>query len=106
MPTAIGQFERRMDVPAPHLTARDVVLLRVVAGGATRADLQRDCAPLLAPRISGTEFRRAAELAISTLAGTQLVTETKGRLMRLPRAFKLLRPCCIRLASEHRHGPT
>jgi hypothetical protein len=77
---AIGQSERRTDFQTPALTVRDLVLLRIAAGGATRADLQRDVAPILAPQMSGTEFRRAAELAISTLGNAQLVSETKGRL--------------------------
>jgi hypothetical protein len=52
----------------------------VSASTATRADLQRDVAPLLAPRIPGAEFRRSAELAISALLGSQLISEAKGRL--------------------------
>lgn len=65
---------------SPLLTVRDLLLLRIAVGGATRADLQRDVAPLLASRISGLEFRRSAELALSTLTGAQLISETKGRL--------------------------
>jgi len=80
MSAAIGQSERRTETHSPLLNARDLVLLRIAAGGATRADLQRDVAPLMAPRVSGTEFRRQAELAISRLIGAQLVSETKGRL--------------------------
>ncbi len=66
MSAAIGQSERRTETQSPRLNARDLVLVRIAAGEATRADLQRDVAPLMAPRISGTEFRRQAELAIST----------------------------------------
>ncbi len=63
------------------LMVRDLLLLRVaIGGGATRADLQRDVAPLLTPKVSGAEFRRSAELALSTLAGAHLTTESKGRL--------------------------
>ena len=80
MTAAIGQSERRTDFQTPPLTVRDLVLLRIAAGGATRADFQRDVAPILAPQMSGTEFRRSAELAISTLCNTQLVSEAKGRL--------------------------
>ena len=80
MSAAIGQSERKFERQSPQLSVRDLVLLRISAGSATRADLQRDVAPLLAPRIPGAEFRRSAELAISTLTGTQLVTEAKGRL--------------------------
>ncbi len=84
MTAAIGQSEWKSEVASPspqqELGARDLMLLRVAAGGATRADLQRDVAPLLAPRVSGSEFRRSAELAISTLVGNLLVNEAKGRL--------------------------
>jgi hypothetical protein len=66
--------------PLPVLTVRDLLLLRIAVGSATRADLQRDVAPLLATKISGLEFRRSAELAISTLTGSQLIAESKGRL--------------------------
>lgn len=71
-----------------HLGVRDLLLLRIAVGGATRADLQRDVAPLLAPRVSGTEFRQAAELALSTLAGSQLTTEAKGRLTASAKGLK------------------
>ena len=80
MSAAIGQSERKFEAHFPELTARDLVLLRISAGTATRADLQRDVAPLLAPKLSGAEFRRSAELGISNLSGSQLVTEAKGRL--------------------------
>ncbi|HET6388317.1 hypothetical protein [Hyphomicrobium sp.] len=65
---------------ANNLGVSDLLLLRIAIGGATRADLQRDVAPLLAPRVSGTEFRRAAEFGLSTLSTSQLITEAKGRL--------------------------
>jgi len=80
MTAAIGQSEQRTGFHTPPFTVRDLVLLRIAAESATRADLQRDIAPILAPRISGSEFRRAAELAISTLGNAQLISETKGRL--------------------------
>jgi hypothetical protein len=80
MSAAIGQSERKFEAHFPELTARDLVLLRISAGTATRADLQRDVAPLLAPKLSGAEFRRSAELGISNLSGSQLVAEAKGRL--------------------------
>jgi hypothetical protein len=80
MSATIGQSERKFEAHFPELTARDLVLLRISAGTATRGDLQRDVAPLLAPKLSGAEFRRSAELGISNLSGSQLVTEAKGRL--------------------------
>jgi len=80
MSAAIGQSERKMEEPSAQLTVKDLVLLRISAGTATRADLQRDVAPLFAPRLPGAEFRRSAELGISTLTGNQLIAESKGRL--------------------------
>lgn len=64
----------------PILSINDLVLLRIAAGSATRADLQRDLAPMLAPRTPGTQFRRAAELAIGGHIARHLVTETRGRM--------------------------
>lgn len=79
MTAAIEHSELKTeDEPSPLLTVRDLLLLRVAVGSATRADLQRDVAPLLASKISGLEFRRSAELALSTLAGAQLISEAKG----------------------------
>lgn len=66
------------------LSLNDLVLLRIAAGTATRADLQRDLAPLLAPRTPGTQFRRAAELAIGGHVARHLATETRGRLSATP----------------------
>ena len=80
MSAAIGQPERKFEAHEPALTAKDLVLLRISGGTATRADLQRDVAPLLAPRLTGAEFRRSAELGISNLIGSQLVSESKSRL--------------------------
>ncbi len=80
MTVAIKQPEVRQEGSEAGLSIADLVLLRVTAGGATRADLQRDLAALVAPRVSGTQFRRAAELAIGGHAGRNLVTETRGRL--------------------------
>ncbi|MBS0238166.1 MAG: hypothetical protein JSR89_07070 [Proteobacteria bacterium] len=89
MSAAIEQSERTAATgPSSHLGVRDLLLLRIAIGGATRADLQRDVAPLLTPRISGTEFRRAAELALSTLAGSHAITESKGRLTASPKGLK------------------
>lgn len=65
---------------AAELTVHKAVLLRVASGSATRADLQRDLAELFTPRLSGTEFRRRAELAIAALTGKNLVSESRGRM--------------------------
>jgi hypothetical protein len=74
---------------SPLLTVRDLLLLRIAVGGATRADLQRDVAPLLASRIAGSEFRRSAELAISTLTGAQLIAESKSRLTATDKGYRV-----------------
>ncbi|MBA2126486.1 hypothetical protein DLM45_09670 [Hyphomicrobium methylovorum] len=97
MTAAIGHLELKLKSDQPtDITPRDVILLRIAAGGATRADLQRDVATLLTKRMSGTEFRQSAELAISSLTGSNLVTETKGRLAATPKglesAMAALRP--------------
>ena len=91
--------------PSPHPNLRDLLLLRIAVGGATRADLQRDVAPLLAARISGLEFRRSTELALSTMAGAQLTTESKGRLtVTEPRATGS-RMAVVRNCPAHETGP-
>ena len=41
----------------PALSIDDLVLLRVAAAPATRAELQRDLAALVAPKIPGTAFQ-------------------------------------------------
>ena len=67
------------ETPTP-LTIADLVLLRIAAGGASRAELQRDLAAIVAPKVPGTAFRRAAELAIGTHTAAGLLSEIKGRL--------------------------
>lgn len=62
------------------LSIDDLVLLRVAALPATRADLQRDLASLVAPKINGTAFRQAAERAIGALIEKKAITEQKSRL--------------------------
>ena len=66
--------------PSPHLSIDDLVLLRVAAGGASRAELQRDLAPLVAPKTPGTLFRQTAEIAIGTHGDQQLLIDVRGRL--------------------------
>ncbi len=66
------------------LSIADLVLLRVAAQSCTRAELQRDLAVLVAPKVSGTAFRRAAELAIGNHANRQFLSDTKGRLAATP----------------------
>lgn len=71
------------------LSVADLVLARVAAGGAHRADLQRDLAPLLAPETPGTVFRRQAEAAIAAQVAQQLLTDGKGRLQATPAGARL-----------------
>jgi hypothetical protein len=65
---------------AAALSVDDLVLIRIAAAAATRAELQRDLAALVAPKINGTIFRRQAELAIGTYVTQQLIAEQRGRL--------------------------
>ena len=65
---------------AAILSIDDLVLVRIAAAPATRAELQRDLAALVAPKITGTVFRRSAELAIGTYVTQQLIAEQRGRL--------------------------
>ena len=69
---------------SPHLAIADLILLRVATGSATRAELQRDLAVLVAPKVPGTAFRRAAEVSIGQHIARQLITDTKGRLTPTP----------------------
>ena len=79
--TAAGSKVVRSPAPSlSFLSISDLVLLRVASRGATRADLQRDLGPLVAPKTPGTLFRRAAEMAIGTQTAQALITESKGRL--------------------------
>lgn len=92
------------DPPASmRLSINDLVLLRIAAGSATRADLQRDLAALVAPRTPGTQFRRAAELAIGGLIARHLASETRSRLSATPAGEKtaatLLAPLTSDIAS-------
>lgn len=78
---------------APRLAIADLVLLRVAAGGATRAQLQKDLASLVAPRIPGTAFRQMAELAIGRHANQNLLSEAKGRLTLTGAGLRAAQAC-------------
>ncbi len=71
---------REQTATAAQFSIADLVLLRVAAGGASRAGLQSDLGSLVAPRVPGTAFRRAAEMAIGAHTAQALISETKGRL--------------------------
>ncbi len=58
-----------------------LILVRVAAaGGATRAEVAADLAPLFTHKLSPADWRRLAEKEIGQLVANGLVTETKGRL--------------------------
>ncbi len=80
MAAAQSKVQRASVPERAALTIADFVLIRVAASGATRADLQRDLATFFAPKVSGTAFRRGAELAIGNFTAQGLVSEAKGRL--------------------------
>ena len=84
MATAQNRAGRIQPARAAHLAIADLILLRVATGSATRAELQRDLAALVAPKVPGTAFRRAAEVAIGQHDARQLISETKGRLTPTP----------------------
>ena len=83
-----GQPASHRPSQGPRLAIADLVLIRAAAGGTTRAELQRDLAPLVAPRIAGTAFRQAAELAIGSHTARQWLAESKGRLSITPSGLK------------------
>lgn len=65
---------------SPRLTVDGAILIRAAAGDASRAELQRDVLPIFQPSISGTAFRKAAELAIQRLTRDGLALDAKGRI--------------------------
>ena len=78
--TAASSQQTQLAAGGARLSVDDLVLIRIAAAPATRAELQRDLAVLVAPKINGTLFRRSAELAIGTYATQQLISEQRGRL--------------------------
>lgn len=59
----------------------DLLLSRIVcAGGASRAQLQRDIGPVFSNRLSPAEWRRGVEAALERLADAGLVREQRSRL--------------------------
>jgi hypothetical protein len=75
-----SKIQRSAAPERPALTIADMVLVRIAAGAATRADLQRDLAAFFAPRVSGTAFRQGAELAIGNFSAQGLISDVKGKL--------------------------
>lgn len=69
------------DAPAAdRLSMAALVLIRVAAASAVRAELQRDLGAVFGGKSSGTAFRRAAELAIEGLTADAKIIDVKGRL--------------------------
>ena len=59
-----------------------LILVRTTAsGGATRADIATDLAPLFTHKLSPADWRRLAEKEIGNLIANGLVAETRGRLV-------------------------
>ena len=80
MAVAPSKNTRGSENDGARLSISDLVLLHIACGGASRAELQRDLAGIVAPRVSGTQFRRAAELAIGQHANRGYLLEAKGRV--------------------------
>ena len=84
MPAAQSKIQRIAAPERPALTIADLVLVRIAVGAASRADLQRDLAAFFAPRVSGTAFRRGAEMAIGNFTAQGLISDVKGKLTATP----------------------
>ena len=79
---------RTNGVPAARPAAEELpllgglVLTRVCCqGGATRAELARDLAPLFSEKLSSAEWRRKAEAEATRLVAAGFATERRGRLV-------------------------
>jgi hypothetical protein len=77
---------------APEFAGAEFPLIRMLAlariaseGGATRAEIVRDLADLLAHRLSPAEWRAAAEAEIAALAGLALVASSRHRYTATPK---------------------
>lgn len=79
-PNISEERERAPDAKA-QISLGALVLSRIASsGGATRTEVVRDLAPLVAHRLSPAEWRRAAEAEAGELVRGKLVTEKRGRL--------------------------
>jgi hypothetical protein len=65
---------------APDGVATLLLVRAACDGGATRAEVVRDLAPLFAHKLSPAEWRQAADAASADLLSLGLVTEKRGRL--------------------------
>lgn len=75
------QLSGRDSQPHSADAVATLVLVRAAArGGATRAEIVRELAPLFAHRLSPAEWRQTAEAASDTLVATGLSSEKRGRL--------------------------
>ena len=78
--------------PAGELALTPVLVARIaVAGGATRAEIVRDCQQLVSHRLSPAEWRAAAASAADELVVCGLSTESRGRLKLTPAGEEMAR---------------
>jgi hypothetical protein len=89
MPAMSSKATHGPEPGAPALSVASLILIRTAVAPATRAELQRDLAALVAPHVSGTNFRRQAELAIGQHTAHHLMTESRGRLTITQAGIKL-----------------
>ncbi len=71
-------------VPEPRPLRLLVIARLVCGGGATRAELVKDLAPLAGHRLSPAELRRSIDIEIATLVADVHATELRYRISLLP----------------------
>lgn len=75
------QLCERTATGRPQDGVATLVLVRAACeGGATRAEIVRELAPVFAHRLSPAEWRQAAESATAAIVSADLATEKRGRL--------------------------
>lgn len=68
----------------PDALALLLLVRAACEGGATRSEIVKDLAPLIAHKLSPAEWRQAAEASSTDLVAAGLVTEKRGRLVATP----------------------
>ena len=58
----------------------DLIILRLAAGGATRAELARDLRPITRPGLAPAVWRAAADAVVAELMTTSMTIEIRGRM--------------------------
>ena len=87
MPAPALSAAQKLDTPrhwARSATLADLIVLRLAAGGATRAEMARDLRPLTRPDLAPALWRAAADPLIAELIGAELALEARGRLKATP----------------------